>query len=125
MKKFNAHRAAVATGRSAMVFRPIRPASHQVAVSLRGPIWTAILATVCAGGLLVAFQQVVHGGVQQAEVRHRAFVAHADALLRCNYATGVEQRESCQAQVNASRRTEATRNTSADAELGEVSLAKR
>lgn len=125
MHTLNPQWTVVATGGSAVYPRPRQSAWQQAFVALRAPVWPTILATVCAGGLLLAFQQVVHAGVQQGEARNRAAAAHADAVWRCNYTRGVSQRESCHAQLNTSRRIDATLNSTGGAEPEAVALASR
>lgn len=70
-------------------------------------VWTAVLAALCALALLLAFRQVVLQGVQGSEARHRATVAHAEAVWRCNALAGVTQRRACRAQLDAAEATAA------------------
>jgi len=100
----------VATGGSAGYPRPRQSAWQQAFDALRAPVWLTILGTVCAAGLLLAFQQVVHAGVQQGEARNRATAVHADAVWRCNFTRGVSQRASCHAHLNTPLRVDATLN---------------
>lgn len=97
----NAERTAAAKGRSMVRLPPKAPGRRQVLNSMRAPGWPALLAALCASGLLFALQQVVHAGVQQGEARNRALAAHADAYWRCDVQRDPAQRASCQAQVSA------------------------
>jgi hypothetical protein len=81
-----------------------------------GVIWMVLLTTACAVALLMAFQQVVDAGVQQADIRHRATLAHADAIQRCNHTAGLAQRELCQRQLQTARRAETMPKTSGAAD---------
>lgn len=71
----------------------LNPALAQAALALLG------LAAVAA--LLLAFLQVVRGGMQQSELRQRTATAHADAVWRCNGLRIGNQRSSCLAQLKA------------------------
>ena len=75
---------------------------------MRAPVWPLLLATVCAAGLLMAFQEVVHAGVLQGEARNRATAAHSHEFWRCDFMRGVSQRASCHAQINSTRQIDAT-----------------
>ena len=99
---------AAATGRSAVHPRPRQSAWQQVLDSMRAPVWPTLLATVCAAGLLMAFQEVVHASVLQGEARNRATAAHSHAVWRCDFMRGVSDRASCHVQLNAERRVNAT-----------------
>ena len=99
---------AAATGRLAVDPRPMPCAWQLAIVALRAPVWPTLLATICAAGLLVAFQEVVHAGVLQGEARNRATAEHSHAVWRCDFMRSVSQRESCHAQLNAERRVNAT-----------------
>ena len=115
----------VATGGSGMHPRPSQSAWQQAFVALRAPVWPAIVATLCALGLLLAFHQVVHAGVRQGEARNRATAAQANAVWGCNFMRDVSQRASCHAQLNSSRRIDATLNTPGVAGPETVALAGR
>lgn len=88
---------------------------------MRAPVWQMLLATVCAAGLLMAFQEVVHAGVLQGEARNRATAAHAHEVWRCDFMSGVSQRAGCHAQLSADRRVNAMLNAPPEA----VTLARR
>ena len=79
------------------------------------PWWALIAAIACAVGLLFAFQQVVVAGANTAEARNQAAAAHADALWRCYYQPA-EQRERCQARLQAPRSMNDSLNRLASAE---------
>jgi hypothetical protein len=70
-------------------------------MALHTPHWPWVLAMVCALGLLLAFQHVVHTGAQQGAERVRSAAAESDAVWRCNYSLEVGPRESCRAQPTA------------------------
>jgi hypothetical protein len=53
------------------------------------------LAALAAVALLVGFHQVVRGAVQQGELRHVAWVVHADTVWRCNALRGQSERDDC------------------------------
>lgn len=102
---------ALAPEGSARHLRP-RPSAWQRAFdALRGSVWPMILASVCAAGLLLAFQQVVRAGVLQGEARNRATAAHSRAVWACNFMRSTSQRASCNAQLNAERLAGATLNS--------------
>ena len=92
---------------------------------MRTPVWPLLLASVCAAGLLMAFQQVVHAGVQQGQARNRAAAADADAAWRCQFTRDISQRASCPAQLDISRRFDATQNSAGVAEPGAATLGRR
>ena len=58
-----------------------RPFSAQAAA-----VWPALLATLLAVGLLVAFHQVVQGAVDQAMLRRQTAALHAGVDWRCRTA---------------------------------------
>ena len=77
-------------------------------LALRSPLWLVLLAALCGLGLLLAFQQVVRQGVEQSQLRQQQASAHADSIWRCNALHGANERESCRAQLDATRSVEAT-----------------
>lgn len=115
----------VATGGSNLHRRPARRVWQQAFAALRAPVWPAMLAVLCAAGLLLAFQQIVHAGVLQGEARNRATAAYAHERWRCNFTRGVSQSASCHAQLNASRHVDATLNAPAIANPAALTLAAR
>ena len=58
-------------------------------------LWSGLLAATAALALLLAFQQVVLGGVHQAEFRHQAQAMMADATWRCNALRAADSTRSC------------------------------
>ena len=67
-----------------------------LAPSLR--LWPAVVAGMLCLGLLWSFHQVVTEAVQQAQLRHVAAAAYADAKWRCNLLRGAEH-SNCQANL--------------------------
>ncbi len=67
----------------------------------------ALVALVVFVSLLLAFYQVVSGGVQQAEQRRHAAAAEADAAWRCNAQSAARQRMSCLTDQRATARDDA------------------
>ena len=116
---------AAATGRSAVYPRPRQSAWRQVLDSMRAPVWPTLLATLCAAGLLMVFQEVVHAGVLQGEARNRAAAAHSNAVWRCDFMRDVSQRASCHAQLSAERQVNAALNNPRGAPPEAVALARR
>jgi hypothetical protein len=64
------------------------------------PAWPGIAAALASLVLLVAFQHVVRGGVQQGEARRKAFALHSDAQWRCKALTGASMRADCLLQLD-------------------------
>ncbi len=56
-----------------------------------GPGLAWALLAVAALGLLLAFSQVVQGGVRQAKLQRQASAAHQDALWRCSTLVGASR----------------------------------
>lgn len=54
-----------------------------LAAGLHAALWLGTLALLAGLGLLVAFHQVVQGGVDQAAGRRQAAALHADASWPC------------------------------------------
>ena len=78
--------------------------------SLDAALWQALLGLLgiaAVAGLLLAFLQVVRGGMQQSELRQRTAAAHADAVWRCNGLRIGNQRASCLAQLKAGQALDA------------------
>ena len=67
----------------------------------------ALLGLAAVVALLLAFLQVVRGGMQQSELRQRTAAAHADAVWRCNGLRIGNQRASCLAQLKAGQALDA------------------
>ncbi len=70
---------------------------------LRG--WPLLVAILVLLGMLLAFHQVVRGGLQLSELRHRAMAVHAKAIWHCNSLQGRDVSDRCllQAQADARR----------------------
>jgi hypothetical protein len=64
------------------------------------PAWPGIAAALASLVLLVAFQHVVRGGVEQGETRRKAVATHADAQWRCKALPGPRQRVDCLLQLD-------------------------
>lgn len=90
---------------------------QQALAAPRAPVWPAILATVCAAGLLLAFQQVVQASVQQGEARTRTTAALADAVGRCDAMRDAGQRANCHAQLNTAPGTDTAGSPTEGVEL--------
>lgn len=65
------------------------------------PFWAALLVAVLLFGLLLAFQRVVHGAVQQGELRRRATALLHEATWRCNALRERAPREACLQHIRA------------------------
>ena len=74
---------------------PVRTWTHGVAHVLCSASWQAIAGTLAVLGLLLAFHQVVSGGVQQADLRHKAVAMQAAAIWRCNVLGTPSTRDGC------------------------------
>jgi hypothetical protein len=96
----------VASSRSAALRTQIEPVLQRWLFALRAPVWQVLLGALCALGLLVAFYQVVHDGVQQSQLRHRAAAAMADGVWRCNAVRGASERANCQDRLNGAQRAD-------------------
>ena len=71
---------------------------------MRSPAWPGIAATLVGIALLMAFQQVVRAGVQQAETRRQAVAMRADAEWRCKAMRLSSARVDCLLQLDSSPR---------------------
>lgn len=71
-----------------------RPGSQRLAAP-HLQIWSGLLAAVALLALLLAFQQVVLGGVRQSELRHQAAAVLADATWRCEALRGADLARQC------------------------------
>lgn len=60
----------------------------RLARHLRHAGWPGALGLVLLALLLLAFHQVMHWSVAQAQVRHAGMAARADALWRCRVSSG-------------------------------------
>jgi hypothetical protein len=74
---------------------------RQILMALPSPRWPAAVAALMAFLLLLAFQQVVATGVQQADLRRAAVAAQVEAVWRCKLLSEVGDRRGCLTQVAA------------------------
>lgn len=66
------------------------------------PLWLGLLGSLMIMGMLLTFHQVVHGAVQQGELRHKATAAYVEASWRCNVLQGQGGAgDTCKAQLKA------------------------
>lgn len=121
----NAQWTAAATGGSTVHSRPRPSAWHQVLDAMRAPVWPTLLASLCAAGLLMAFQEVVHAGVMQGEARNRATAAHSHEIWRCDFMRGVSDRAGCHAQLKSTRQIDAALNAPRASAPAAVAVAAR
>jgi hypothetical protein len=91
---------------------------------MRSLPWPAIVATLAGVVMLVVFQSVVRGVVQQADSRRMIAATHADAIWRCKTMPGRRARDDCLAQVMAAPSDAATLQTR-DTTLAPVTQASR
>lgn len=71
-----------------------RPRLQQLAAR-RPRLWCGLLAASTALALLLAFHQVVLGGVHRAEIRHQAQAMLVEATRRCQALRGAEPARLC------------------------------
>jgi hypothetical protein len=64
------------------------------------PACPAIAGALASILLLVAFEHVVRGGVQQGEARRKAVAMHTDAQWRCKGLPGARLRADCLLQLD-------------------------
>jgi hypothetical protein len=76
---------------------------------MEAPLWQALVATVLAVALLLAFAQVVRALVDKGESRNREVAARADRAWRCNILSSATQRAVCRAQLDAQTRAAPSR----------------
>ncbi len=74
--------------------------THPMPTAVRSPIWLALCGSVIILGMLMTFHQVVHGAVQQGELRHKNSAAHTEATWRCKTLQGTVATGSCLLQLN-------------------------
>lgn len=65
------------------------------------PLWLGLLASLMIVGMLLTFHQIVHGAVQQGELRHKAKAAYAEASWRCSMLQRQGAADTCKAQLKA------------------------
>lgn len=70
---------------------------------LQTPVWPIILGSLTILGMLMAFHQVVHGAVQQGELRHKTNALHAEATGRCKILPGRDASDGCLSQLASQR----------------------
>ena len=73
----------------------------RLADGLHSPVWLALLASLVILSMLIAFHQVVHGAVQQGQLRHTANALQAGAIGRCNMLPGRDASDRCLLQLSA------------------------
>jgi hypothetical protein len=102
-----------------------RPSVHggwrQLRVALRSPVWPGILVLLSILALLMAFHQVVRGGVQQGEMRRLAVAMQTEALWRCKALRAPVMRDSCLAQLNAASDIDAALRAQSLAPVAQIS----
>lgn len=76
----------------------------------RSLIWRAAAALVTFLVLLVSFQQVVSGVVEQAALQRQRVFVYVDDSLRCQGLLGEDAREQCHRQVKAQVKALTTRD---------------
>lgn len=73
-------------------------------LALRGVTWPVVLAVLGGSALLLAFQHVVHGVVDQGAMRRQAVALHADATWRCRIERAAGDSRNCLAQLQLPER---------------------
>lgn len=84
--------------------RTQRQGGYRLADGLHSPVWLTVLASLVILvilGMLMAFHQVVHGAVEQGQLRHKANVLQAGAIGRCNILPGRDASDRCLLQLSA------------------------
>jgi aspartate aminotransferase-like enzyme len=89
----------VAIGTPRAPRRQPTPRWQRAFIALHPPVWPAAIAASMVLGLLLAFQQVVAQGVEQAEQRHKVTAAQVDRTWRCKLLRGPASRDHCLAQI--------------------------
>ena len=77
------------------------PGWARMANELHSPLWLAVLASLVILGMLMAFHQVVHGAVQQGQLRHKTNALQAGAIGRCHILPGRDASDRCLLQLSA------------------------
>jgi pheromone shutdown protein TraB len=88
-----------ATGASSRWHRLPSPWWQHALIALRAPVWPAVVATLMAIGLLLAFQQVVAQSVAQGDLRRKATAEQVRGVWRCKLLRATRERDSCLAQL--------------------------
>ncbi len=81
--------------------RPQSQGWDRLAAGLHSPVWLTVLGSLVILGMLMAFHQVVHGAVQQGQLRHKAIALQAGAIGRCHILPGRDASDRCLLQMNA------------------------
>lgn len=76
---------------------------YRLPAGLQTPVWSTILGSLIILGMLLAFHQVVHGAVQQGELRHKTNALHAEATWRCKILPGRDASDGCLLQLARQR----------------------
>jgi aspartate aminotransferase-like enzyme len=89
----------VAIGTSRAPRRQPTPRWQRALIALHPAAWPAAVAASMVLGLLLAFQQVVAQGVEQAEQRHKVTAAQVERAWRCRLLRSPADRDHCLAQI--------------------------
>ena len=81
--------------------RPQRQGGYRLADGLHSPVWLTVLGSLLILGMLTAFHQVVHGAVQQGQMRHKANALQTGAIGRCHILPGRDASDRCLLQLRA------------------------
>jgi hypothetical protein len=74
----------------------------QLVQALRRMRWPGVVSALAVVALLVVFQHVVRGAVQQGELRRQAVAEQAEAMWRCKDLRSHRMRADCLSQLQAS-----------------------
>ena len=77
--------------------------AYRMATGLHTPVWSTLLGSLIIVGMLLAFHQVVHGAVQQGELRNKSNALHAEATWRCKILPGRDASDGCLLQLARQR----------------------
>lgn len=81
--------------------RTQRQGGYGLAGGLHSLFWSTLLGSLVILGMLLAFHQVVHGAVQQGQLRHKANALQTAAIARCNILRGRDASDRCLMQLSA------------------------
>lgn len=95
----------VAIGAPGARRRHATPRWQRALIALHPPAWPAAIAASLVFGMLLAFQQVVAQGVEQAEQRHKATAAQVERTWRCKLLGVPANRDHCLAQIGTEMAT--------------------
>lgn len=76
---------------------------YRLPVGMQTTVWLIILGSLIILGMLMAFHQVVHGAVQQGDLRNRTNALHAEATWRCKILPGRDASDGCLLQLASQR----------------------